>query len=127
MAGLLYLPRLFVYHVENQDKYSESTHIFETMERKLLRGIMNPAMTLAWIFGLCLVFTPGLISWSDIWVWIKATMVVILTVYHHALALWRKDLLAGRNTKSGRYFRIVNEIPAIMMIIIVSMVIVRPF
>lgn len=127
MAGLLYLPRLFVYHVDNSNRLKESTVVFETMERKLLRGIMNPAMVLTWIFGLCLVFTPGLISWADGWVWVKAIMVSLLTVYHHYLGLWRKDLLAGRNTKSGRFFRVANEVPAVLMIVVVLMVIGRPF
>lgn len=127
MAGLLYLPRLFVYHVENAEDLGKSTAVFDTMERKLLRGIMNPAMIATWIFGLCLVFTPGLISWADIWVWIKAAMVILLTTYHHYLGLWRKDLLNGRNKRSGRFYRFANEIPAIIMLIIVFMVIGRPF
>lgn len=127
MAGLLYLPRLFVYHAETVESTNEAGPVFETMERKLLRGIMNPAMVLAWIFGLCLVFTPGLISWNDGWVWVKAIMVLLLTIYHHLLALWRKDFLAGRNRKSGKFFRVANEAPAVMMIVIVLMVIVRPF
>ncbi|WP_340109827.1 protoporphyrinogen oxidase HemJ [Pikeienuella sp. HZG-20] len=127
MAGLLYLPRLFVYHVESANGNPETSLLFSKMEKKLLRMIMNPAMSATWVFGLMLIFTPGLVDWSDGWPWVKALMVLALTVLHHALALWRKDLELGRNRKSGRFFRLMNEAPAIMMIVIVSMVIARPF
>lgn len=127
MAGLLYLPRLFVYHVESASDNPETALLFSTMERRLLRLIMNPAMTATWIFGLMLVFTPGIVDWSDGWPWVKAIMVLTMTILHHAFALWRKDLESGRNEKSSRFFRLTNEAPAIMMIIIVAMVIARPF
>ncbi|MFV0473397.1 MAG: protoporphyrinogen oxidase HemJ [Pikeienuella sp.] len=127
MAGLLYLPRLFVYHRERAAEAPGLDAVFQVMERKLLRGIMNPAMIGAWIFGLMLVFTPGIISWSETWPWVKATMVLGLTHYHHVLANWRKDFAAGQKRRSGRFFRVANEIPAILMIVIVMMVIGRPF
>lgn len=125
MAGLLYLPRLFAYHVETASDNPEFSLIFSKMEKRLLRLIMNPAMTATWVFGLMLVFTPGTIDWSDGWPWVKAAIVLALTILHHAFALWRKDLELGRNRKSSRFYRLANEAPAIMMIIIVAMVIAR--
>jgi putative membrane protein len=79
MAGIFYLPRLFVYHVESVEKGSETDRLFQMMERKLLRLIMNPAMTATWIFGLALVFTPGIVSWSEAWPWVKAAGVLAMT------------------------------------------------
>lgn len=127
MAGIFYLPRLFVYHVEKASENQELDLIYQEMERKLLRAIMNPAMTATWIFGLMLVFTPGIIDWSDGWPWVKAAMVVAMTVYHHALALWRKDFMRGENRRSGRFYRLANEVPTVLMVVIVAMVIARPF
>ena len=97
------------------------------MERKLLRAIMNPAMTATWIFGLMLVFTPGIVDWSDGWPWVKAAMVIAMTTYHHTLALWRKDFMRGENRRSGRFYRLANEVPTVLMVVIVAMVIARPF
>ena len=127
MAGIFYLPRLFVYHAEKAEGKPELDLIYQEMERKLLRAIMNPAMTATWIFGLMLAFTPGIVDWSDGWPWVKAAMVIAMTVYHHALALWRKDFMRGENRRSGRFYRLINEVPTVLMVIIVAMVIARPF
>lgn len=127
MAGLFYLPRLYVYHVEKAAKKKELNLIYQEMERKLLRAIMNPAMIATWVFGLMMVFTPGLVDWGAAWPWVKAVMVLGMTWYHHLLGQWRKGFVAGANTRSGRYYRLMNEVPTVLMIVIVIMVIVRPF
>lgn len=127
MAGLFYLPRLFVYHAETADSGSEPSETLKTMERRLLRAIMNPAMVATWMFGLALLATPGLIDWSrDLWIYPKLASVGVLTWLHHWLAQRRKDFAAERNSRSGRTFRIINEVPTLALIIIVIMVIVRP-
>lgn len=125
MAGLFYLPRLFVYHAERAGQSGETHDLFRTMELKLLRLIMNPAMISTWVFGLCLVFTPGIVDWSDIWPWTKAGGVVAMTIFHHWLGRRRKDFVGGVNTLSGRQFRIMNEVPTILMVVIVFSVVLR--
>lgn len=125
MAGLFYLPRLFVYHAERAGQSGETHDLFRTMELKLLRLIMNPAMISTWVFGLCLVFTPGIVDWSDIWPWTKAGGVVAMTIFHHWLGRRRKDFASGVNTLSGRQFRIMNEVPTILMVVIVFSVVLR--
>jgi putative membrane protein len=127
MAGLLYLPRLFVYHVERAATPGELRDTFMVMERNLLKLIMNPASIAAWIFGLMLVLTPGIIDWSEPWVHLKAMLVIAMTGYHHLLVRWWKALAEDRNRRSGRFYRVANEVPALIMIAIVVMVIVRPF
>ena len=127
MAGLFYLPRLFVYHAEEAQVGSEKDVLFQTMERRLLRAIMNPAMTATWVFGLCLVFTPGIVDWSVFWPWTKAISVLVMTWFHHWLALRRKDFAKGENQVPGRVFRMMNEVPTVLLIIIVISVIARPF
>lgn len=127
MAGLLYLPRIFVYHAEARAPDSELDETFKTMERKLLRLIMNPAMTAAWILGGLLLLTPGIVDFADIWIWVKLTLVSAMTWYHHVLARWRKIFAEHRNTRPGRFYRIWNEVPAVLMIGIVVMVVVKPF
>ncbi|MSU90674.1 protoporphyrinogen oxidase HemJ [Rhodobacteraceae bacterium 2CG4] len=127
MAGLFYLPRLFVYHAERAEPGSEMAETFAVMERKLLRVIMNPAMIATWALGLVLVFTPGVAALSDGWLHVKLAAVVALTVLHHWLALRRKEFAEGRNTRSGRTYRIVNEVPTLLLLIIVIMVVVKPF
>ena len=127
MAGLFYLPRLFVYHVEKASDDPALSEVYCEMERKLLRLIMNPAMIAAWVFGLMLVFTPGIVDWSSGWPWVKAVAVLVMTWFHHWLGKRRKDFLAGRNTISGRGYRLMNEVPTLLMVVIVIMVIVRPF
>lgn len=128
MAGMLYLPRLYVYHcgAEVGSKQSED---FKVMERKLLRGIINPSMIAAWIFGglmLWIGFSSGFYEGAG-WLHVKLTMVVLMTVMHGFYARWRKDFEADRNTRSPRFYRFWNEAPAVLMIVIVIMVIVKPF
>lgn len=125
MAGLFYLPRLFVYHVEKVVPGSETDELFQIMERRLLRLIMNPAMTGAWVFGLALVFTPGIVDWGETWPWTKAAAVLAMTWFHHWLGYRRKDFVAGRNTRTGRTYRMMNEVPTVFMVVIVLSVIVR--
>ena len=122
MAGLFYLPRLFVYHVEQGPP---TDALFQTMERRLLGAIMNPAMIATWTFGLMLVFTPGVVDWSMLWPWTKATAVLTMTWFHCWLARRRKDFVAGSNTRDGRTYRIVNEAPTVLLVIIVVSVIVK--
>ena len=127
MAGLFYLPRLFVYHTEEVGSEGETHALFQVMEVKLLRVIMNPAMIAVWIFGLLLVFTPGIVDWSSLWPWVKAAMVLAMTWYHHWLGLRRKELMAGTCKITGRGFSLMNEVPTVLMVVIVIMVIARPF
>lgn len=127
MAGIFYLPRLFVYHTEKATENPELDVIYREMEAKLFSVIMGPAMAAAWIFGLMLVFTPGLVDWSEGWPWVKAVAVIAMTVFHEFLGRWRKDFAAGRNQRTGRFYRLVNEIPTGLMIVIVLMVVARPF
>lgn len=127
MAGLFYLPRLFVYHAEEVGQEGEAHTLFQTMEWKLLRVIMNPAMISTWAFGLILVFTPGIVDWSEFWPWTKAAAVLGMTWFHHWLSKRRKDFVAGKNTVTGRQYRMMNEVPTLFMIVIVISVIARPF
>jgi putative membrane protein len=101
--------------------------LFQTMELKLLRVIMNPAMISAWVFGLLLVATPGIVDWSSVWPWTKAAGILGMTWFHHWCGLRRKDFIAGTNTRTGRQFRMMNEVPTLLMVVIVVSVIVRPF
>ena len=123
MAGLLYLPRLFVYHCEAPPG-SALSETFKVMERRLLRAIMNPAMVAAYIFGSLLLWIQ---DWRAGWLLGKLTLVVVMTVLHHLFALWRKDFAADRNTRSQRFYRVMNEVPTLAMIAIVILVIVKPF
>lgn len=125
MAGLFYLPRLFVYHVEKAQSIDGASEMFDVMEYKLLRFIMNPAMIVAWICGLIMVFTPGIVDWSWFWPWTKSIGVLAMTWFHHWLALRRKDFVAGKNELTGRQFRMMNEVPTILMVIIVVSVVVK--
>lgn len=125
MAGLFYLPRLFVYHVEQVGTGNPTDTLFQTMERRLLRAIMNPAMIGSWIFGLMLVATPGIVDWGEVWPWSKAAAVLGMTWFHMWLAGRRKDFVAGRNRLSGRQFRMMNEVPTLLMVVIVASVIVK--
>ena len=125
MAGLLYLPRIFVYHVENYQK-KETTEIFETMERKLYFYIMRPAMLISWLFGVLLIYQIGFESLSLLWLQIKIFLVIILTVSHEYLGKCLNSLRDGSNTKSSRFFRVINEIPTVMLILIVFIVIFKP-
>jgi putative membrane protein len=127
MAGMLYLPRLFVYHTQAAPG-SELSETLKVMERRLLKAIINPAMAAAWILGLILVFWYGVIDWSaDFWFHAKLTLVILLSGFHGALSRWQKDFEADRNTRSQRFYRIANEVPTVIMIIVVLLVVVRPF
>lgn len=127
MAGLFYLPRLFVYHCEKVGVEADTHSLFMTMEYKLLRVIMNPAMISAWVFGLAMVATPGVIDWSEIWPWTKAAAVLAMTWFHHWCAKQRKIFAFGGQVRSGRHYRLMNEVPTVLLIVIVVSVIVRPF
>ena len=126
MAGLLYLPRLFVYHAAAA-KGSEQSETFKTMERRLLRGIMNPAMIAVYVFGILLLLTPGVVEWSRGWIWAKLALVAALTAYHHLLGRWRKEFAEDRNPRPQRFYRAVNEVPTLLLIAIVVLVVVKPF
>ena len=125
MAGLFYLPRLFVHHVEQGNQTEGMPAVFQMMEEKLLRVIMNPAMIATWIFGLALVFTPGIVDWREVWPWVKAIGVLGMTAFHMWLGARRKDLASGRNTVTGRQYRMMNEVPTVLMIAIVLAVVVK--
>lgn len=130
MAGIFYLPRLFVYHVEGLRKQgvargSDMDLLFQHQERLLLRAIMNPAMIATWVLGLLLVLMGG--WWSSGWLWVKLAGVLALTGFHGWLAARRRDFVEGRNRLAGRAFRIMNEVPTLLLLVIVVMVIVKPF
>jgi putative membrane protein len=125
MAGLFYLPRLLVYHVEQVEKGTPTDTMFQTMERRLLKAIMAPAMITTWVFGLCLVATPGIVDWGAVWPWTKAVSVLGMTWFHMWLGLRREDFLAGKNAVSGRHYRMMNEVPTVLMVVIVASVIVK--
>ena len=125
MAGLFYLPRLFVYHVEQVQGGSATDAMFQVMERRLLKAIINPASVATWVFGLALVFTPGIVDWTAVWPWTKAFCVIAMTVFNHWLGRRRKDFVAGSNSVTGRQYRMMNEVPTLLMMIIVVSVIVK--
>ncbi len=125
MAGLLYLPRIFVYHVENYHK-KEAADIFKTMEKKLYFYIMIPAMVLSWFLGLILFLIIGFSSLSLFWVKLKLIFIVLLTIYHFYLGNCLRKLKNDQNSKSSNFFRIINEIPTILLIIVIFVVIFKP-
>ena len=125
MAGLLYLPRIFVYHVENKEK-KEATNIFEVMEKRLFFYIMRPAMIFTWVFGLTLIHINGLEIFSQLWMQIKIVLVVLLTIYHEYLGVCLKSLKLKTNTKTSKFFRVINEVPTIILIFIIFIVIFKP-
>ncbi len=127
MAGLFYLPRLYVYHTERIPADSDSDRLFVTMERRLLTVIMNPAMVTTWIFGILLALTPGIVDWSDLWPWMKAVAVIAMTWFHHWLASRGKDFAQGVNEWRGRHYRLMNEIPTVLLVLIIVSVVIRPF
>lgn len=126
MAGVFYLPRLFVYHAERATHGSELDQTFQIMEAKLLRVIMNPAMIVAWIAGI-LMISAGAFDWGSVWAWAKMLSVIAMTWAHGWMAARRKEFAAGTNTRSGRAYRLFNEVPTILMVLIVVSVVVRPF
>ena len=125
MAGLLYLPRIFVYHTETI-KNKEQSETFKLMEKRLYFYIMNPAMILSWIFGILLIYSQGILSLGLLWMKIKIGLVIILTSYHFYLLVVLKDFQINNNTKSSKFFRIINEVPTILLIIIIFVVIFKP-
>ena len=125
MAGLLYLPRIFVYHVENKEK-KEATDIFEVMEKRLFFYIMRPAMIFTWIFGLILIYLNGIEIFSQLWMQIKLVLVIMLSAYNNYLGRCIVSLKNNSNSRSSKFFRIINEIPTIMLIFIVFLAIFKP-
>lgn len=125
MAGLFYLPRLFVYHAERAAHDGEPLESFRIMEKKLIRLIMNPAMIAVWIFGLMLVFTPGIVDWTMIWPWTKAAAVLGMTGFHHWLSAQRKIMVTAPAPLPGRTYRMMNEIPTLLMAVIVLSVVLK--
>ena len=125
MAGLLYLPRIFVYHAETREN-KEQSETFKLMEKRLYFYIMNPAMILSWIFGVLLIHSQGIISLSLLWMKIKLGLVIILTAYHFYLLAVLKDFQIDSNPKSSKFFRVINEVPTILLIIIIFIVIFKP-
>jgi len=125
MAGSLYLPRLFVYH-SVAEKGSVQSETFKVMERRLYRGIMTPAMIASWIFGLIMVFN-GMVDWASGWPWVKAVFVIALSGYHGWMGGFLRAFKEDRNAKPQKFFRMINEVPTLLMIVIVIMVIVKPF
>ena len=125
MAGLLYLPRIFVYHVENNEK-KQATDIFEVMERRLYLYIMRPAMIFTWIFGLILIYLNGIEIFSQLWMQIKIVLVILLSYYNEYLGKCLASLKNNTNSKSSKFFRIINEIPTVALIFIVFLVIFKP-
>ena len=125
MAGLLYLPRIFVYHAEtvnNKDKYDT----FLVMERRLLIYIMNPSMVLSWIFGLLLIHSIGINSFGELWMIIKIILVLALTFYHFYLSNCHKSFAENRNSHSSKFYRFINEVPTILLIFIIFIVVFKP-
>ena len=127
MAGLFYLPRLFVYHAEQVETGTDTDQLFQTMEIKLLRFIMNNAMIASWIAGLLMAITPGIIDYTAVWPYTKLLSVMGMTWFHIWLAGRRKDFVRGENVLDGRRYRMMNEVPTLLMIVIIVSVIVRPF
>jgi len=125
MAGLLYLPRIFVYHVENKEK-KEVTDIFEVMEKKLFYYIMRPAMIFTWIFGLILIYLNGIEIFSQLWMQIKIILIILLSAYNDYLGKCLVSLKNDLNTKSSKFFRIINEVPTIILVFAVFLVIFKP-
>ncbi len=125
MAGMFYLPRLFVYHCAITPGSAEAER-FKVMERRLSKQIINPAMIATWSFGILLILTPGVIDWHAGWWHVKLTSVLLMSGFHGALSRWRRDFLNDRNRHGERFYRIANEVPTVLMVIIVIMVIVRP-
>ena len=126
MAGLLYLPRIFVYHSEKKD-HQNTSEIFKTMEKKLFNYIMMPAMILTWLFGLLLVSSLGFLVFLEFWMQAKVVFVLLLTFYHFYLGRCVKHFSINQNLNSSKFYRIINEVPTILLILIVFIVIFKPF
>jgi len=126
MAGMLYLPRLYVYHADAEPG-SDKSETFKIMERRLLRAITNPAMVASFLFGGLMLATPGAIDWSMGWIWVKLAMIGLMAAIHGLLARWRRNFESDRNTRPARFYRMWNEAPTIPLIVIVMMAVVKPF
>ncbi len=126
MAGMLYLPRLYVYHCDLEPG-SPASEMLKVMERRLLRGIINPAMGATFLFGILLLLTPGIVDWSMGWIWVKLAMVLAMSWLHGLYSNWRRAFAEDRNRHPPRFYRIANEVPAGLMVIIVIMVVIKPF
>lgn len=126
MAGMFYLPRLYIYHVA-APVGSLQSETFKVMERRLLRAIINPAMVATFIFGIWMLVLLGASVWSQGWWHVKLTMLVLMSAYHGLIARWRRDFEADSNRRSAKFYRFANEVPTVLMIVIVIMVIVKPF
>ena len=124
MAGMLYLPRLFVYHADTQNG-SQQSETFKVMERRLLKAIINPAMIATWLFGLAMAFIGNL--WDQPWLWAKLALVLILSGVHGMFSRWQRDFANDANTRPAKFYRLINEVPTVLMIAIVVLVIVKPF
>jgi putative membrane protein len=124
MAGLLYLPRIFVYHSENDNEII--TNVFKTMEKKLFYYIMTPAMTLSWLFGLVLIHEIGFDELGSLWLQLKIIFVIILTLYHFYLGFLLKKFNLDQNLRSSKFYRYINEVPTLLLILIVFVVIFKP-
>ena len=125
MVGLLYLPRIFVYHVENFEK-KQTTEVFEIMEKRLFNYIMRPAMVLSWLLGIILILIIGIETFSFLWLQIKLILVFLLSIYNEYLGKCVRLLKSGENEKSSKFYRIINEIPTVLLIFIVFIVIFKP-
>ena len=124
MAGLLYLPRIFVYHSEAN--HESQKNVFKTMERKLYNYIMMPAMFLSWLFGVLLIHSLGFAVFAELWMKIKTVAVLILTYYHFLLGKYLNDFAINNNKKSSKFYRIINEVPTIILIVVVFVVVFKP-
>lgn len=126
MSGMLYLPRIYVYHADAEPG-SDKSETFKIMERRLLRGIINPAMIMTIILGVILIGIPGVVNFADYWIWVKLALVTAMGAFHGNLSKWRKDFERDVNTRSAKFYRMVNEIPTVLLILIVFLVVVKPF
>ena len=124
MAGLLYLPRIFVYHAETKSDDVKTT--FKVMERRLFVYIMNPAMILSWLFGLVLIHSIGIQSFSEFWLIAKIVLVILLTFYHFFLFNCLNNFSLDRNERSSKFFRVINEVPTVLLIVIIFLVVFKP-
>lgn len=125
MAGMLYLPRLFVYHAKAA-RGSDSAEMLKVMERRLMRAIINPAMIAAFVLGGLLLAVPGVIDWQSAWIWLKLALVLTLAAVQGVFARWRKDFVADANRHSEAFYRRINEVPTVLMVAIVVLVVVKP-
>lgn len=126
ISGMMYLPRLFVYHCDAA-LGSQQSETFKLMELRLLKGIINPAMIVTILLGTMLLFTKGVIDWADGWIWVKLALVLALTALHGLFALWRKDFEADNNQRPAKFYRYANEVPFVLVALIVLLVYRKPF